>query len=277
MILVTGATGKVGQALVKKLTTAGATFRVGARAPEKISGADAVLFDLDRPETFGPALQGVDKLFLLSSGGTGREAAVVDAAKKAGVSHIVKLSVWDAEKNGFEFGRIHREIEKRIEASGVSWTFLRPNSFMQNFVDSHGPAIRSQGAFYPYGHQAKMSVIDARDIGAVAAKVLTEDGHAGKAYQLSGPESLSNQDMAEKLTKAIGKPVKFVDLPDTEYVKALVGAGLPQPYAEGLADISRYFSTTGAAAPVTPDVERVTGRKPIPFDQFARDYAAAWK
>jgi uncharacterized protein YbjT (DUF2867 family) len=275
MILVTGATGKVGRPLVKDLQAAGARFKIGARAPEKVPG-EAVHFDLDRPETFGPALKGIDRLFLLSSGGTQRETAVVDAAKKAGVGHIVKLSVWNAEKDAFTFGRIHREVEKAIEASGVPWTFLRPNSFMQNFLDSHAPAIRAQGAFYPYGHQSKMSVVDTRDVGAVAAKTLTQDGHAGKAYRLSGPEALTNQDMADALSRATGKTIRFVDLPDAQYVEALVAAGLPRPYAEGLGDISRYWAA-GASEPVTPDVERVTGRKPIAFEQFARENAAAWK
>jgi uncharacterized protein YbjT (DUF2867 family) len=276
VILVTGATGKVGRELVKELRSAGAPFRVGARSPEKVSEMDAVLFDFDRPETFGPALAGADKLFLLTSGGTQREAAVVDAARKAGIKHIVKLSVWDAEKDAFVLGRHHRAVEQKIEASGLPWTFLRPNSFMQNFTTAHAPPIRSQGAFYPYGHDAKISVIDARDIAAVAATALTGSGHAGKAYKLSGPEALTNQQMAQKLTKAIGKTVKFVDLPDTEYVKALVAAGVPPAYAEALADLSRYY-TTRAGALVTPEVERVIGRKPISFDQFVRDYAGVWQ
>ncbi|MGH9367391.1 MAG: SDR family oxidoreductase [Thermoanaerobaculia bacterium] len=276
MILVTGATGTVGQELVKELKAARAPFRVGARSPEKVSTAEAVRLDFDRPETFAPALDGVDKLFLLTSGGTEREGAAVEAAKKAGVKHLVKLSVWGAEENAFLFGRAHRQIEQKIEASGIPYTFLRPNSFMQNFTTHHAPTIRSQGAFYPYGHDSRISVIDARDIAAVAARALTGEGHAGKAYKLSGPESLTNGQMAEKLSRAIGKLVRFVDLPDPEYKKALMGAGVPEGYADALADLSRYFAT-GAGAPVTPDYERVVGRKPATFDQFARDHASVWR
>lgn len=276
MILVTGATGKIGQELVRELKATGVSFRVASRSPEKISGAAAVLFDFDRPETFGPALAGVERLFLLTSGGTEREAAVVDAARESGVRHLVKLSVWGAEEEAFTIGRLHHAIEKSIEVSGVSWTFLRPNSFMQNFSTAYVPTIKSQGAFYPYGHDARISVIDARDIAAVAARVLTGDGHGRKVYRLSGPEALTNQQMAEKLSKAIGRTVRFVDLPDGQYVQALVGAGVPAAYAAALAELSGYY-VTGAGAAVTPDVERVLGRKPCSFDQFARDHAAVWQ
>jgi uncharacterized protein YbjT (DUF2867 family) len=276
MILVTGATGKIGRELVKTLQAQEAPFTVGSRSPEKVSGAKAVRFDFDRPETFAPALRDVEKLFLLTSGGTEREAAVVKAAREAGVRHIVKQSVWDAEKDLYAFGRAHLAVERALEASGVAWTFLRPNSFMQNLATIHAGTIKSQAAFYPYGHQAKISVVDTRDVAAVAARALTAEGHSGKAYKLSGPESLTNEEMAQKLSKAIGKPVRFVDLPDPEYKEALVGAGVPETYADLLVDLSRYWAT-GAAAAVTSDVERVTGRKPISFDRFAQDHVSVWR
>jgi uncharacterized protein YbjT (DUF2867 family) len=276
MILVTGSTGKVGQGVVQELKAAGKPFRVGARSPEKVRDAAAVAFDFDRPETFGPALRGVERLFLLTSGGTAREAPVVDAAARAGVAHVVKLSVWDAEKEGFELGRQHRAAEKKIEASGLSWTFLRPNSFMQNFVSSYGETIRSHGAFYPYGHGAKISVIDTRDVAAVAFRALTEDRHGGKAYRLSGPEGLTNAEAAEKLSRVLGKPIRSVDLPDEDWGKALVAAGIPQGYADLLVDLSRYIAA-GHNAAVTQDFEAVTGRKPISLDQYFRDYASVWK
>ena len=275
MILVTGATGKVGQELVRELEKKNAAFKVGAREPGNAKGMTAVLFDFDRLETFGPALAGVDDLFLLTSGGTGREAAVVDAAKEAGVKRVVKLSVWGAEGEGFIFGRDHRKIEKHIEASGLAWTLLRPNGFMQNFVASHAGTIKSQGAFYLCHGNFDYSIIDARDIGAVAAKVLTEAGHEGNAYSLSGPESLTNPHMAEKLSQAIGKPVRYVDMPPAEYKTMLVGFGMPGPFVDAFIDLQRFYST-GAGRTVTPDVEKLLGRKPGTFDQFARDNAAAW-
>jgi len=276
MILVTGSSGKVGKELVRRLEEGKARFRVGARSPEKAPGVQAVLFDLDRPETFGPALGGVERLFLLSSGGTEREGPVVDAARKAGTKHIVKLSVWGAETEAHEFARHHRPIEKRIEASGIPWTFLRPNGFMQNYVAFSAATIKAQGAFYLPDRDARISVIDTRDIAAVAAQALTGEGHEGKAYTLSGPEALSNGEIAEKISRAIGKKVSYVDIPEEDFRKGAISAGVPPAYADALVDLQRYY-VSGAGSRVTPEVERVTGRKPISFDQFARDHASAWK
>jgi uncharacterized protein YbjT (DUF2867 family) len=276
VILVTGATGKIGQELVKELKAAGAAFRAGARNPAKVTGMNAVLFDFDRPETFAGALAGVDVLFLLTSGGTERETGAVDAAKKAGVRKVVKLSVWGAEEDAFIIGRLHRSVEQAIEASGMAWTFLRPNGFMQNYSTSSAGLIKSQGVIYDSTRDARYSVIDAHDVGVVAAKVLTEPGHEGKAYKLSGPEALSNTEIAEAISRAIGRPVRHVDLPDAEYKKALVGFGMPGAYADAIVDLNAYYRT-GAGAPVTPDFERLTGRKPRNFDQFARDHVGVWK
>ena len=276
MILVTGATGKVGAEVVRALQAAKAPFRAALRSPGKAEGYEAVAFDLDRPETFGPALAGIDRLFLLSSGGTEREIPVVEAAKKAGVFHVVKLSVWKAQEEGFAFGRHHRQVEKRIEASGLAWTFLRPNGFMQNFSTSQAPTIRAQGAFY-FPFDFSHSIVDARDIGAAAARVLTEEtGHAGKAYPLSGPENLSNRQIAERLTAAVGKTIQFVEVPENAFRGALVEAGVPGQYADDYLDLLRYYRT-GADEGITPDVEKLTGRPATSFDQFARDHAAAWK
>lgn len=277
MILVTGATGKVGQEVVKELQRRKAPFKVGARSPEKVAGMDAVPFDFDRPETFGAALAGVDSLFLLTPpGGTEREVAVVDAAKKARVKHLVKLSVWGADGEAFVFGRGHRAVERAIEASGLPWTFLRPNGFMQNFSTAHGVEIKNQGAFALCGADAAYSIIDARDIGAVAAEVLTAPAsHVGRAYTLSGPEALSNAAIAEKISSAAGRAVKYVAMPEADYKKTMLGFGLPEEFLDAFIDLQRYYRT-GAAERTTPEVEGVLGRKPISFDRFARDHASAW-
>jgi uncharacterized protein YbjT (DUF2867 family) len=276
MILVTGPTGKVGKEVVRRLQEVNASFRIATRSPQKSSGVQTVAFDLDRPETFGPALTGVERLFLLSSGGTEREGPVVDAAKKAGVKHIVKLSVWGAETEALEFGRHHRPIEKRIQASRIPWTFLRPNGFMQNYVVHFAGTIKTQSAFYLPHRDARISVIDVRDIAAVAAKALTEKGHEDKAYTLSGPEALNNTEIAEKISRSIGKKVTHVNVSEEDYRKGVLAAGIPPAYADALVDLQRYY-VSGAGSRVTPDVQRVTGRKPISFDQFARENASAWK
>jgi len=275
MILVTGATGKVGRELVRELKAAGVPFRVGVRHPES-HGEGAVLFDFDRPETFPTALAGVDRLFLLTSGGTEREVAAVEAAKQARVSHVVKLSVWGAEEDACTIGRAHRAVEKAIEASGLPWTFLRPNGFMQNLSTYKRDGIRSQGVIADSTADSAWSIVDARDVGAVAAKALTERGHEGRAYKLSGPEALSQTQMAEKISEATGRTVRYVDLSDAAYRAAQVGFGVPQAWADALVDLNVYYRT-GAGAPVTPDVAKILRRPPGTFDRFARDHSAVWQ
>jgi uncharacterized protein YbjT (DUF2867 family) len=283
MIVVTGAGGTVGTELVKSLSAAGAEFRAAYHSGDKVdrartSGLNAVAIDYARPETVAAALAGADHLFLLGAGAVGQteaEIGVVRAAKRAGVKHVVKLSVWGAGDESFSFAKVHRPIERAIEASGLGWTFLRPNSFMQNLPNFYGATIRSQGAFYLPSRNARISHVDVRDIAAIACKALTEPGHEGKIYTLSGPEGLSYLEVAAKLSAAIGKQVSYVDVPDADFKKGAMAAGLPEAYADALLSLIRYYEG-GHAGQVTQDFELVAGRKPIAFDQFARDYAATF-
>jgi len=272
MILVTGAAGTVGSEVVKELKGRGASFKVGYRN-RRTPGVDGVAIDLEKPETLAPALRGVETVFLLSSS-VAPERNLVAAAKAAGVKRIVKLSVWGAADEGFAFGRWHRAVERAIEASGLAWTFLRPNGFMQNVVNFMGTTIKSQNAFYHSAGDAKISHVDARDIGAVAARALTDAGHEGKAYALSGPESLSYSEIAATLSKALGREIRYVAVSDEDYKKGAMAAGIPEPYAEALIDLNRHYRT-GQLSQVTGEVRAVSGRDPIRFEQFARDHAAA--
>ncbi|MCA1612387.1 MAG: NmrA family NAD(P)-binding protein, partial [Acidobacteria bacterium] len=183
--------------------------------------------------------------------------------------------VWGSDREDFAFGRNHRAIEKRIEASGVPYTFLRPNGFMQNYL-AQAATIKSQGAFYLPARDSKYSLIDVRDVGAVAARVLTASGHEGRAYALSGPESLSNGEIARKLSAATGNPITYVDVPDDVFRQSLVEAGVPGPYADDYIDLNHYY-IAGKGAAVTADVESVTGRAPRTFDEFASDFALQFK
>jgi uncharacterized protein YbjT (DUF2867 family) len=282
MILMTGATGTVGRELVKQLKASGAPFKIAASSPEKVEkarakGLDAVLLDYTRPETFAQAVEGMDTLFLLSPPGLcDREALLVDAAKQAGVKHIVKLSVAHADREDYIFGCEHRASEKHIEASGIPYTFLRANSFMQNFVNEYGQSIRVQGAFFLSQADARVAHIDVRDIAVVATKMLNEPTRRNRTYTLTGPESLSNFDIADKLSTALGRNITYVPVTDDELRKAMKEAAAPDALIEGVVDLMRYYRE-GNAELVTDDVERVTGRKPISFDHFARDYASELK
>ena len=280
MILVTGSSGTVGTELLKQLTAKGAKVRAAYRSrPVSMPGVEGARVDFETGEGLDAAVAGCEAVFLLSGGvadQTGAEIRAVDAARRAGVRRVVKLSVWGAEGEDFSFAKIHRPVERAIERSGMAFTFLRPNGFMQNFVNYDGEAIRSQGAFYYPCHNAAVSHVDVRDIAAVAVAALTEPGakHAGKAYTLSGPEALTFSQVAEKLSAAVGKPIRYVDPPEAEYRKTLVGMGIPEAYADALIDLSRYYAA-GKASAVTPAVREVTGRKGISFDQFARESAGA--
>ncbi len=284
MILVTGASGNVGGELVKALTAAGAPFRAVYHSPEKAakaraSGADAVAADFARPDTLRPALTGIEKVFLVSPAGPALpelEGNVVEEARKAGVKRIVKSSVWRASEESYTFARWNRQAEKKVEASGIPFTHLRPNAFMQNFVNSFAASIRDQGAFYlPAGH-AKVSPIDVRDIAAVAARVLTEDGHEGRAYDLSGPEALNYHQIANIFSVVLGKKVAYLDVPDEDFKKSLLGFGVPGGMADALIDLQHY-AKEGQAADVLASVQQILRRKPISFEKFVRDHAAAFK
>ena len=284
-ILVTGSTGTVGSLLVKKLGAAGVRARALVRSLEKAVGIEklgleAAVGDFGKPETLGPALEGIESVFLLSAPEE-RQAELqnnlVRAARDAGVRHIVKLSAIGVggELDAITLGRIHRETEEEIERSGVAYTHLRPNGFMQNsFIFAE--TIKSRGAFYaPFG-DAKVSHVDARDVASVAFHALTEDGHEGKAYEITGPEALSYHDMARELSSALGREVEYVEVPIEVARAGMVGGGMPEWTADALVELFNFYKD-GRADRVRDTVREVTGRDPITFAQFAKDYAQAFQ
>jgi uncharacterized protein YbjT (DUF2867 family) len=281
MILITGASGHVGREVVKQALAVGlkirATFQspdVAAQAP---AGLEGVIMDYAKPETIRPALQGVEKIFLVGPPARdlpAMEANFVKEVRAAGRKHIVKLSALGGRESMFPRG--HRDSEENIEASGLPYTFLRPNGFMQNLVNYNAATISSQNAFYGCQGNGAVSVVDIRDIAAVAVIVLAATGHEGKSYALTGGEALTNGQVAEKISQVAGRKITYVDLPPAEFKKAILSAGTPEWSADALLDLQRLYRE-GKAALVTNDIERLTGREPISFDQFARDYAFAFQ
>jgi uncharacterized protein YbjT (DUF2867 family) len=282
MILVTGATGKVGTEVARQLKARGAPFRVLARTPQKardLLGDDVEVAqgDLGDPASLDRALAGVDHLFLLVTSDRRQvewETNAIEAARRAGVRHVVKLSVIGATRDSdIVLMRWHREAEEALEASGLDYTFLQPTFFIQNVLQNL-PTIQSQGAFYNTTH-GKAAFIDARDIAAVAVAALTEPGHAGKTYVLTGPEALSYDEVAQRLSEAAGRTITYVRVPPEAYGAALVEAGLPQWYADELVKLNSIIDN-GWAEAVSGDVRLVTKREPTTVAQFARDHAAAF-
>ena len=278
MILVTGAGGNVGRPLIDELAAAGVPTRAAYRSADKAArakaaGLDAVTVDYARPKSLSPALDGVDAVFLLSAGVQGQiegETNVVRAAKAAGVRRIVKLSVFGATEEEFGFARTHRPVEREIEASGLAWTFLRPASYMQNFTNFMAPTIRSQHAIYTLIPDAVFNHVDTRDIARVAAKVLTESGHDGQAYTLTGPRSFSYRDAARTIGDATGTPVQVVGLTEADARAGMKAHGVPDLYADYLVDLDRWYQS-GKGDVLTTSIRNVTGREATSFESFVKD------
>lgn len=285
MLLVTGATGTTGSDIVKQLAQAGAKgVRVMVRSPAKASafeqhGFEIVQGDFDNRESLDAALAGVERALMLPPPDpqmVERQSNFIKAARRAGTSHVVKLSAIGADASAAGgFSRWHGESEEELKASGLRWTMLRPNFFMQNLLGS-AQTISGQGVFYQPVGDAVASFVDARDIAAVAAGVLLEEGHEGKTYTITGPEALSFHEVADKLSEATGKKVTYVNLSPEDFRKGLLGAGLPEWLADALGMLNAMLAA-GKAAAVTRVVEEVAKKEPITFDRFARDYAQAFR
>jgi uncharacterized protein YbjT (DUF2867 family) len=282
-ILVIGATGRVGSELVKLLTQNGEPVRAATRNPSMVSSrfpsaVELVEFDYERPQTFAPALDGVAKLFLTVRPGDNHsdKAAMplIDIAKKMKIQRIVDLTAMGVEQDEIFMLRI---LEKYIEASGIPFTHLRPNWFMQNF--NSGPMfadIRTTGALHLPAADATISFIDVRDIAAVGFAALTEPHHAGNAYTLTGKEALSHFQVAEHLSRVAGKKVAYIPISEDIARAALQKGGVPSELIERWTDFYRKVRQ-GLCSPVSTDIESLLGRPPILFDQYANDYAASWQ
>ncbi len=281
MICITGAGGTVGSEVVKQLELVKVPFRAAYFSKEKVEaarakGIEAVIIDYNRPETLRAAFQGCDKLFLLGPNAlnqTQLELNAVEAAKAVGVRHIVKQSVMGAEEEAFSLALVHRPVEKAIESSGMAWTFLRPNSFMQNVVTFMGETIKAEAAFYSASGEAKITHVDVRDIAAVAVKALTETTHAGQAYTLTGPEALTYDELANELSKVLGRPISHISLSPSDLKSGMLAEGMPEAIADRMLDLERYYRENQASR-ITNDIKQVTGRDPRRFAQYTRNCAS---
>jgi uncharacterized protein YbjT (DUF2867 family) len=282
MILITGATGTLGGEVVRQLSAKGIDFRAAVHSISKASeisalGGEVVEIDSIDQDTLEEAFKDIEKLFLLtplSPLAIEMTVNLVDAAKKSGVKHIVKQSGLGADdKAATLLGSFHRRAEKIVEDSGISCTFLRPNSFMQNFL---GRPIKSEGKFFLPCGAGKISYVDVRDIAAVAVAALTQNEHEGKIYYITGPEALSHYEIADIFSNVLGRKVMYVDVPPVDVRQGMASSGI----SEWLIDIllGLYsFQKADLASEISDTVEQVTGKMPISFSQFAKDYAAAFK
>ena len=279
MILVTGATGKVGRELVRRLSDARAPFRALVRSAGKAeaireAGGEAVVGDLTDDAVMKTALRSADRFFLLTNSVPAQpavEARLVEMAKTAGVRHVVKLSSSGADAADPPlFLRLHRDAERHIEASGLAWTFLRPNFFMQNYLD-FAESIRIQGVLASPSGAGRHADVDARDVGEVAARVLTEEGHEGRSYELTGREPYSFGDVARRIGAIRGRDVRFVDLSPEDGRRALMASGESEWDADAWIELLGWFRNAESGSTVTRDVESILRRPPRTLDSFLRE------
>jgi uncharacterized protein YbjT (DUF2867 family) len=294
LILVIGGRSKIGAALVGELLGRGERVRVLVRASEpsasepsasepsasESAAAEAVTGDLADEGSLVAAMTGIEKVFLLSSphpASVSWHRNAVDAARRAQVQLLVRSSILGAErKSDAEFISAHTTSDRYTEDSGLPYVIVRPNLFLQNIPESTIPAIDASGTLYTDAGDARISMVDARDVAAVAAVALTEPGHAGAHYDVTGPEALSYHDVAVKLTAALGRPVSYVNAPDSAVRQALLGAGLSPWFADALVGLYQDYrrsGTGGYAAQVTDTIQRLTGRPARSLDDLLSEIA----
>jgi uncharacterized protein YbjT (DUF2867 family) len=282
-ILVTGATGTVGREVVTRLAGAGATVRAAARNPGMLAlpedSVEILSMDLRDPADLDRAVADVEKIFLLTpldQTMTEVTALVVDRARAHGVEHIVRLSALGVGyPRRITLGTVHGEAERIIRASGIDWTFLRPNAFMQNFISYWGESIRTRKAFCVPQGQGRVSLIDVRDIAEVAVETLVGADHRGKAYALTGPAALSNYEVAEIFSTNLGREISYQDISKQEARDALSAQGMSEWMVNVITELFE-MSAADEAADVTDAVERLTGKTAIDFEAFVRDFRHAF-
>ncbi len=280
MILVTGATGNIGKELVPILWMADARIRVLVRDERKVAHLapqiERAVGDLNKPETLLPAMSGVDKIFLVTYE-TQQDLHVIEAAKRAGVRQIVKLSTLEATAHKIKVGKWHYEREELIRTSGLDWTFLRPGMFMSNTIEWWAESIKGQGSvFFPGGKKGRVAPVDPRDIAAVAACVLTQPGHSGKAYELTGSELFTIGEMVQVLSIVLGKPIQYRDIPPIAAKLFMLRTGMDKTLVNALMEMLGSLRRDEGAI-VTDSVQQVTGRKPRTFEDWCRDHLEAFR
>ena len=276
-VLITGASGNTGSAIVESLASRDVNVRIMTRDRRQATrwpGAEVVVADFDDATALAGALDGVDRAYLVTPSterAEQQQLRFAEVAVKSGVRHLVKLSQLAAnEGSPVRFLRYHAAVERRIRELGVEYTFLRPNLFFQSLLGMAEP-IRSQGKLFAPIGQARISLIDVRDIAAVAAEALTEPGHVGQTYTITGPAAITHGEIAAAIGTATGRDVSFVDAPPEVFADALRNA-MPPWQVDGLVEDHAHYSR-GEAAEISSAVADVTGRPPRDVIAFAHDYA----
>ena len=274
MILITGASGSVGKSVlleaIRKESGVRAMYRSKEEAAKALAGCEAVLADYSDKQSLHKALDGVTSVYIVCSPIpklVELESNMLDACSECGVKHVVLNSALGAGDFGKSFPSWHRKVEDKLKTTGMSYTILRPNGFLQNIVAYNAPSIRAQGAFYAAMGDAKVSYLDVGDIAAVAVKALKGGTHAGKTYELNGPEAISNAELARRISKIAGRTVNYVDLPEPAQREAMLGLGMADWLVTALLELQQYYKQ-GGGAKTDGLLQSLIEREPVTLDQY---------
>ena len=275
MILITGATGHIGKELIPELQALEQSIRVLVRDERKVAHLDPCIEravgDLKNPDSLNPAMRGVEKIFLVTFE-TQQDVNVIEAAKQAGVRHIVKLSTLEATEHKIKVGKWHYEREELIRASGLDWTFLRPGMFMSNSIEWWAETIKGQGSvFFPGGKKGRVAPVDPREVAKVAAVALTQPGHSGQAYELTGSELFTIGEMVQVISLVLGKPIQYVDIPPIAAKLFMLRNGMDRTLVNALMEMLASLRKNEGAI-VTNTVQQVTGWAPRTFEEWCREH-----
>jgi uncharacterized protein YbjT (DUF2867 family) len=283
MILITGASGTVGKAVLRETGRMESKFRGMFRSKEEAakapSGCEAVLADYSDRQALRKAIDGVTSVFVVCSPIpqlVELESNVLDVCKETGVKHVVLSSALGSGDYGKSFPSWHRKVEDKLKTTEMSYTILRPNGFLQNIVTYNAPSIRAQGAFYAAMGDAKVSYVDVGDIAVVAAKALKGGVHAGKTYELNGPEAISNQELAKRISKVAGRTVNYVDIPESAQREAMLGLGMPEWQVTALLELQQYYKQ-GGGGKTDGLLRALIERDPITLHQYLRANAREFR
>jgi uncharacterized protein YbjT (DUF2867 family) len=283
MIFMTGVTGKIGGETAKQLVEKGASLRALVRdeakaADLKAAGVELIVGDIGDADTVRRGMEGADKAFLLLPNGEQQlawEKQFTDLAVEAGVKHLVKMSSMEAVADAqTPIPQGHWAAEEYIRASGLDWTMIKPNFFMQNLLASAASIKAKRKMFLPMG-DGTTAMADARDIGAVCAEVLTGEGHAGQSYEVTGPEVLSFSDVAERFSEVLGEKVDYVAIPMEAFREKMTGILVPW-HLNAVCELFREIAEVGVDQ-TTSTFKDLIGRDPIPLKQFIEENVAAFK
>jgi uncharacterized protein YbjT (DUF2867 family) len=279
-LLFLGAPGLIGNQVIPTLIAAGFFVQAGSRRGLSVGGASGVTVDMRDPESLTRKMKGAATVALVISDVIDMESLglnAIAAARSAGVRRLLWFSSFGAKpENQARFSRRHPVIDEAVRTSGIPYTILRPNFFMQDFAAFYGDTIRSTGTiFLPLG-DARVSHVDLRDLADAALASLTNDQHLGKTYDLSGPEALHTSEVAEQIGAAIGRTIQYQPIPVAAMEASLRDAGMDPWFAQGLSELYGWIRDSGLGSEVTDAAKRLLGRKAIPFRQFAANGRSAW-